>query len=606
MSAATNIYFNPQNSMAQPEPKPPPPLEILMVTSADSPEFYRFQSALCHSSVVALDAEWKPVRSRQIAESSEDNGGERTFPKVTLLQIACRISRAASDSEVYAVGKSLVFLVDLLSIPLSTIWELLREVFVSPSVLKLGFRFKQDLAYLSSTFFSQGFLSGFDKELQCSDWSCRPLTEGQISYAAADAYYLLEIFAVFEQKFLTEGTKVELDAAIPRRPWSLSGRMISRLVQSHICERRLSLGSPQMHAIGALPLNLSVLLDARETTISTFSSCRHETEDHFVLSAFTYTFKLCGIHVCIYRLGEQAQWEVNAINMEIGSMAEWSTEEIPLISSGLNSPNRKESSLLTELSFSKTTGGLKEIFTDSSSCKNVVRIKFCSASDMIKSCYPTISLLGDTAMGSSSQPSCKTSYLIDDHILDIVKMYGERIHLKEADRKPRVSRRKREQSSVNTKRKEEFEINGNWQALPPWDPAYGGDGCSKFLCDVMVEGLARHLRCVGIDAAVPSIRKPEPRGPASVARLFPRQRPGVGVQEFQSLGFPLSAIQASTAFGPPLRLAPANMRFVNTSPTKGIMTNELPQTAIIERPYHDSIRNSSSSSSNLPKNKRFK
>ncbi|XP_028549062.1 uncharacterized protein LOC110094700 isoform X1 [Dendrobium catenatum] len=440
MSAATNIYFNPQNSMAQPEPKPPPPLEILMVTSADSPEFYRFQSALCHSSVVALDAEWKPVRSRQIAESSEDNGGERTFPKVTLLQIACRISRAASDSEVYAVGKSLVFLVDLLSIPLSTIWELLREVFVSPSVLKLGFRFKQDLAYLSSTFFSQGFLSGFDKiepfiditsiyyhmkylnrgkkfpkdtislaticwevlsislskdqerrkhgewiastvtlkmmELQCSDWSCRPLTEGQISYAAADAYYLLEIFAVFEQKFLTEG---------------------------------------------------------------------------------------------------------------------------------------KESSLLTELSFSKTTGGLKEIFTDSSSCKNVVRIKFCSASDMIKSCYPTISLLGDTAMGSSSQPSCKTSYLIDDHILDIVKMYGERIHLKEADRKPRVSRRKREQSSVNTKRKEEFEINGNWQALPPWDPAYGGDGCSKFLCDVMVEGLARHLRCVGIDAAVPSIRKPEPR-----------------------------------------------------------------------------------------------
>lgn len=407
--------------MDQAEPKPLPPLEVLMVTSPDSPEFSHFQSALRDSSVVALDAEWRPVRSREIADSSQGNGGEPTFPTVTLLQIACRVRREASDSEVYVAGNSPVFLVDLLSIPLSTIWELLREMFVSPSVLKLGFRFKQDLVNLSSTFSSQGFLPGFDKiepfiditsiyyhmkyqdrgkkspkdtislaticweilsvslskELQCSDWSCRPLTEGQISYAAADAYYLLEIFAVFEQKFLTAG---------------------------------------------------------------------------------------------------------------------------------------KGLSLWTELSFSKTTGGLKEIFTDSSTCKNVVRSKFCSASDMIKSCYQIINLLGNAAMGSSSQPSCKTSYLIDEHIIDIVKMYGQRIILKETDRKPRVSRRKRErQSSIHTKRKEQFEISGNWQGPPPWDPAFGGDGCSKFLCDVMVEGLARHLRCVGIDAAVPSFKKPAPR-----------------------------------------------------------------------------------------------
>jgi len=26
-----------------------------------------------------------------------------------------------------------------------------------------------------------------------------------------------------------------------------------------------------------------------------------------------------------------------------------------------------------------------------------------------------------------------------------------------------------------------------------------------------IEGLAKHLRCVGIDAAIPSSRKPEPR-----------------------------------------------------------------------------------------------
>lgn len=84
--------------------------------------------------------------------------------------------------------------------------------------------------------------------------------------------------------------------------------------------------------------------------------------------------------------------------------------------------------------------------------------------------------------------------------------------MKESDRKPRVSRRRRERrSSVNTKDREQFETNGDWQGPASWDPEFGGDGCPKFLCDVMVEGLARHLRCVGIDAAVPFLKKPEPR-----------------------------------------------------------------------------------------------
>ncbi|XWS61365.1 hypothetical protein CRYUN_Cryun07bG0120100 [Craigia yunnanensis] len=30
-------------------------------------------------------------------------------------------------------------------------------------------------------------------------------------------------------------------------------------------------------------------------------------------------------------------------------------------------------------------------------------------------------------------------------------------------------------------------------------------------CDVMVEGLAKHLHCVGVDAAIPHSKKPEPR-----------------------------------------------------------------------------------------------
>ncbi|KAK8969023.1 hypothetical protein KSP40_PGU003854 [Platanthera guangdongensis] len=146
----------------------------------------------------------------------------------------------------------------------------------------------------------------------------------------------------------------------------------------------------------------------------------------------------------------------------------------------------KNLSTLTELRFCKTSCGLKQVFKDSKTCKNVVRNKFCSAFDMIRSSYLPINFSGDTGVGSCSQPSCKITYPTDEHFLAIVKIYGERILLKESDRKPRVSRRRRERrSSVNTKDREQFETNGDWQGPTAWDPEFGGDGCPKFLCDVM-------------------------------------------------------------------------------------------------------------------------
>lgn len=115
---------------------------IHLVFSNDSPEFTHLNYALTHSSVVGLDAEWKPNRRAS------------TFPTVSLLQIACRLV----DSD-----ESPVFLLDLQAIRLPSVYELLREVFVSPEVIKLGFRFKQDLVYLSSTFVEQGCDPGFDR-----------------------------------------------------------------------------------------------------------------------------------------------------------------------------------------------------------------------------------------------------------------------------------------------------------------------------------------------------------------------------------------------------------------------------------------------------------
>lgn len=129
------------------DPRYPRPLKIHLVSSTDSPEFTDLTQSLTRSRIIALDAEWKPIRTHQ-----------SSFPTVSLLQLACQLSSDSGESD-----DSVVFLLDLSSIPLPSIWELLRDAFVSPDILKLGFRFKQDLIYLSSTFSSQGCEQGFDK-----------------------------------------------------------------------------------------------------------------------------------------------------------------------------------------------------------------------------------------------------------------------------------------------------------------------------------------------------------------------------------------------------------------------------------------------------------
>lgn len=131
--------------------EPQKPLKVHFVSAADSPEFIHLTRALARSSVIGLDAEWKPGQPSQ----------QSTFPTVSLLQLACCVRRGLDDSA--EPDDSPVFLLDLSSVPLPSIWEILKEVFASPDILKLGFRFKQDLKYLSSTFQAQGCGSGFDR-----------------------------------------------------------------------------------------------------------------------------------------------------------------------------------------------------------------------------------------------------------------------------------------------------------------------------------------------------------------------------------------------------------------------------------------------------------
>ncbi|KAK7385002.1 hypothetical protein VNO78_30709 [Psophocarpus tetragonolobus] len=368
----------------------PAKLKVHLVTRTDSAEFAGLSEALGRASVVGLDAEWKPAR--------------RSFPTVSLLQIAC--------------GDSAVFVLDLLSLPLSSLWDPLRQLLLSPDILKLGFGFKQDLVYLSSTFSSLG---GFDKvepyldiksvynhlqhnkkhvpkqskslsticaevlgfslskELQCSDWSQRPLTEEQIMYAAMDAHCLLNIFKIFQAKVVKEGDLI------------------------------------------------------LETTV-------------------------------------------------------------------LSNPDANL--------------GLKELFRNHDISDKILRAQFSEASAIVQAtACSDVAWMIPLAGGMIQKSSCWVTMPMNEILLKVVKKYGDRILLKESDRKPKSSKKKgKKHSLINGITKENhFEKFDEWQGTTAWDPLVGGNGYPKFLCDVMVEGLAKHLRCVGIDAAIPYSKKPEPR-----------------------------------------------------------------------------------------------
>ncbi|KAL2622343.1 hypothetical protein R1flu_002548 [Riccia fluitans] len=95
----------------------------------------------------------------------------------------------------------------------------------------------------------------------------------------------------------------------------------------------------------------------------------------------------------------------------------------------------------------------------------------------------------------------------------LVSRFGETLVMSGSEcSSKRVKRKARSRRARVAKSKDQQdEEDDQWVGPPPWDSSVGGDEVPKFLCDAMVEGLARQLRCVGIDAASLNSKKCEPR-----------------------------------------------------------------------------------------------
>jgi len=136
--------------------------------------------------------------------------------------------------------------------------------------------------------------------------------------------------------------------------------------------------------------------------------------------------------------------------------------------------------------------GLKEVFRNHDSSDKVLRAHFSEALAIVEAttCSDVARMI-PLAGGMIQKSSYWVTMPMDEVLLKVVKKYGDRILLKESDKKPKSSKKKgKKHSLINRISKENhFENFDEWQGTPPWDPLEGGNGYPKFLCDVMVSVL---------------------------------------------------------------------------------------------------------------------
>lgn len=134
---------------------------------------------------------------------------------------------------------------------------------------------------------------------------------------------------------------------------------------------------------------------------------------------------------------------------------------------------------------------MKEILEKPNSCDKILRTKFGEALEIVRaSTYSESSHRVPSAKRQVPDVECMDTIPMDGSVLQIVQLHGDKILLKESDRKPKTSKKKgkRKPSEGLICKERRSEKVDDWQGPPPWDLSLGGDGCPKFLCDVMVSG----------------------------------------------------------------------------------------------------------------------
>lgn len=133
--------------------------------------------------------------------------------------------------------------------------------------------------------------------------------------------------------------------------------------------------------------------------------------------------------------------------------------------------------------------GLKEVLETSTVCKRIVSSRVNKASSIVRATAATDVFKNEISTDVVVSDSlCRQTVPLDESLSRIISNHGSKILLNDSDRKPRNSKKKgkkHSKPSLNRKTKG-ADCADDWQGLPPWKSLDAGDGCPKFLCDVMV------------------------------------------------------------------------------------------------------------------------
>ena len=130
--------------------------------------------------------------------------------------------------------------------------------------------------------------------------------------------------------------------------------------------------------------------------------------------------------------------------------------------------------------------GLKLIMEDPVTCNVIIKTRFCNALDMVQATITEFPQIIPAIQDSHLSRLSECHKAIDDTVLRIIRRYGDKIVLKLSDRNPKGSKKKGKKQTSSYNKEKRSEVIEEWEGPPPWDMSLGGDGCPKFLCDVMV------------------------------------------------------------------------------------------------------------------------
>lgn len=177
------------------------------------------------------------------------------------------------------------------------------------------------------------------------------------------------------------------------------------------------------------------------------------------------------------------------LSIHFPSLKKGMNYEVTLFNPFVGSATGKSVNDVDMLGFPNLSLGLKEVLQRPTACERIVHSRVGEASSIVGATIATEFFKSEISMDMVVSGSlCRQTAPLKESLSRIVSDYGSKILLSESDKKPKISKKKGKKQpkpSLNGKPKGCDGVD-DWQGLPPWESLNGGDGCPKFLCDVMV------------------------------------------------------------------------------------------------------------------------